>query len=600
MRIVKLTINNYRSFGPQDTSVLFHTRHSLLVGKNNSGKSNVLSALNIVIGTKNPLWIRPLADDFHDPAKPIRITLELGGFNDESKKTLFSLPNITQKQQGALGKKPNDDISIKLNFERSLENLQGSSEEEDGQDTEEQQDRPFEITLWGFKVHRKVEEVRRALCKMLLVPAIRDAGKELSASQWTVYGQLMKEVLRDSPSFEAVRKHLEEVNTDIQRIFSNEKKQVVDGARVVSYVEDIDFQLTKEGDPTELLRNLEVFVTEHGRKLNIQNMGTGTQSAVIIGIFELALRHKTGRNRLFLIEEPEVFVHPHGIRYLGRLLRKMTDDLKNQLIASTHAPALAATFSPQEIIRLGKGDGKTSVHQPHDDSLSDLHFRRMVNAENAEMFMSDGVILVEGDTEKHIFSALGELTLLNPDKPEDAYCDFDKANIAVIRLNGKENLLNYITILNAFDIRFTAVLDKDFTGSTHFRKTCELYDIDCSDIETGKRALKQRNILVSTRGEIEDLIPDGDLAEMLFEYELEQNPGIPDERKPELRASLSAKVKKVKAEHSDKTSKALESLFGGVGKSTYAIRIAEFYRGRDSHPFEGLLRYLYKATSGIN
>ncbi len=599
MRIVKLILNNYRSFGPEDKALLFHTRHSLLVGKNNSGKSNVFSALNILIGAKNPLWIKPSEDDFNDPSKPIRLTLELGGFNDESKKTLFSLPNITKQQQGALGKKPNDDISIILSFERSLEDGQGAFENEDGEDTEEQQEKPFEITLWGFKVHRKVEEIRRVLCKMLLVPAIRDAGKELSASQWTVYGQLMKEVLRDSPSFDTLKKHLEAVNTDIQSVFANEKKQVVEGARVVSYVDDIDFQLTKEGDPTELLRNLEVFVTEHGRKINIQNMGTGTQSAVIIGIFELALNHKAGRNRLFLIEEPEVFVHPHGIRYLGRLLRKITDDLKNQVIASTHAPALAATFSPQEIIRLGKGGGKTSVHQPHDHSLSDLHYRRMVNAENAEMFMSDGVILVEGDTEKHIFSALGELTLLNPDKPEDAYCDFDKANIAVIRLNGKENLLNFITILNAFDIRFTAVLDKDFTGSTHFRKTCEMYGVDYSDGETARKTLKDKHILVSSRGEIEDLIPDSDLIEMLYEYELEQNPEIPDERKPELRASLSAKVKKLKAEHSDKTSKALESIFGGVGKSTYAIRIAEFYRGRESHPFEGLLRYLYRATSGM-
>lgn len=596
MRITKLTINNYRSFGPEDTTLLFHTRHSLLVGKNNSGKSNVFAVLNILIGAKNPLWIKPSEDEFNDHSKPIRLTLEVAGFNDESKKTLFSLPNVTKQQQGALSKKPNNEISIKLCFERTLEKAQSTSGDADDEDTEEQQEKPFEITLWGFKVHRKVEEIRRVLCKMLLVPAIRDAAKELSASQWTVYGQLMKEVLRDSPTFDALKKHLETVNTDIQSIFANEKKQAVEGARVVSYVDDIDFQLTKEGDPTELLRNLEVFVTENGRKINIQNMGTGTQSAVIIGIFELALRHKAGRNRLFLVEEPEVFVHPHGIRYLGSLLRKITDDLKNQVIASTHSPALAATFSPQEIIRLGKVSGKTSVHQPLDDSLSTLHFRRMVNAENAEMFMSDGVVLVEGDTERHLFTALGELTLLNPDKPEEGSCNFDKANIAIVRLNGKENLLNYLTILSAFDIRFAAVLDKDFTESAHFRKTCDMYGVDHTDIEAAKKELKKKDILVSSKGEIEDLIPDQDLLELLIQNELEQNPDIPEAQQTKLKESLSAKIGKAKTNHSDKTSKAFVSLFGGVGKSTYAIHIAEFYRGRDSHPFEALLRYLYKAV----
>jgi len=585
MRITKLTINNYKSFSPNDTSLIYHTPHTLLVGKNNSGKSNVFSALNILIGNKNPLWFKPTEEDFHDPEKPMRITLELGGFNEESRKTLFSLPNITKQQQGALGKKSDADIQIQLSFERILE--------DDG-NAEEQQEKPFEISLWGFKVHRKVEDVRRALCKMLLVPAIRDAGKELSASQWTVYGQLMKEVLRDSPSFDVVKKHLDDVNNDIQSIFENEKKQVVEGARIVSYVEDIDFQLTKEGDPTELLRNLEVFVTENGKKINIQNMGTGTQSAVIIGIFELALKHKAGRNRIFLIEEPEAFIHPHGIRYLGNLLRNITDDVKNQVIASTHSPTLAATFTPQEIIRLEKVDGATSVHQPDTGELSDLHYRRMINADNAELFMSDGVILVEGDTEKHLFTSLSETTLLNSDKPEEGNCNFDRINVAVIKLNGKENLLNYITILNAVDIQFASLLDQDFTESTHFRKTCELFKIDYSDVEMAKTELKKKGVLVSSRGEIEDIIPDDDIVEMLFQYELELNPDIPEDRQSSLRESLSKKVANTKAEYPDKTSKAIESLFGGVGKSTYAIRIAEFYIKRNDHPFEALIRYLYK------
>jgi hypothetical protein len=58
-------------------------------------------------------------------------------------------------------------------------------------------------------------------------------------------------------------------------------------AQVVSYVEDVAFQLTRENNPAELLRYLEIVVTESGgRETNLARMGTGTQSAVIIAMLE--------------------------------------------------------------------------------------------------------------------------------------------------------------------------------------------------------------------------------------------------------------------------------------------------------------------------
>jgi chromosome segregation ATPase len=51
MRIAELKIKNYKSFTDLQ-SIVFHTSHSLLVGKNNAGKSNILSALEILLGKK--------------------------------------------------------------------------------------------------------------------------------------------------------------------------------------------------------------------------------------------------------------------------------------------------------------------------------------------------------------------------------------------------------------------------------------------------------------------------------------------------------------------------------------------------------------------
>ena len=66
MRVTEITIKNYRSFDPAGQTVLFPTLHSALVGKNNSGKSNILKAFDLIFGSKNPAYIKFEEDDYFD------------------------------------------------------------------------------------------------------------------------------------------------------------------------------------------------------------------------------------------------------------------------------------------------------------------------------------------------------------------------------------------------------------------------------------------------------------------------------------------------------------------------------------------------------
>jgi hypothetical protein len=108
-------------------------------------------------------------------------------------------------------------------------------------------------------------------------------GDDLSASRWTPYGELMKAVLEQSPRFETLQGLLGDVNQEITEAFVEQTTKLLSDARVVGYVDDISFQLTKEVNPVELLRNLEIVVTDSGRTISLERLGTGTQSAVIIG-----------------------------------------------------------------------------------------------------------------------------------------------------------------------------------------------------------------------------------------------------------------------------------------------------------------------------
>lgn len=573
MRITKLTIKNYRSFDINSQIIHFPTFHSALVGKNNTGKTNIFNALNLVLGNKNPAYSRFEEEDYFDSTHPLEVEIVISDITATDKGQLFTIPNLTKQQQGALNSKVGDgsaDITFLLR-----KNYEYVPADESGEETENTQD-AFEIKLWGFNVFRKKEDIRKSVIKMLMVPAIRDYQDELSASKWTSYGQLMKEVLENSPHYSDIKTDLTNLNTKIQQVFETEKTKLLEGARIVSYVDDISFQLTKDNSPSELLRNLEIFVKEKTKTFNIEYVGTGTQSAIIIGILELALKNKNSKIKLFCIEEPEAFIHPHGIRYLGSLVKNISKDQNTQVLISTHSLSLTANFEPNEIIRVDKVGGKTVIKQ--NISISNTHFRRFIHQDNAEIFFSDRVLFVEGPTEKHLFGNLDKITKLDSSDPDSINCNFDRINLGVIRLDSVDSIVNYVKIAKAFDIPYSAIVDRDFIDDPSKQNKCkELCAEVGANFQTLDKSrligdLKAKSIIVNSKGEIENIFSDQDIAT------------ITGKRVSDIQA--------IKSRHT-KTSKAFKEIFG-VGKAEYAIVIADYYaQNAQPHPFEDTVRKMY-------
>ena len=107
-----------------------------------------------------------------------------------------------------------------------------------------------------------------------------------------------------------LRALIDNASQQLRAILKEEAATLTKSAKTTAYVDEIDFQLTKDGNPLELLRNLSLAVSYGSRTEDISLSGTGTQSAVIIGVLELCLRHRTRHGiRLFVVEEPELFLH---------------------------------------------------------------------------------------------------------------------------------------------------------------------------------------------------------------------------------------------------------------------------------------------------
>ncbi|MFM2488795.1 AAA family ATPase [Enterococcus avium] len=75
MYISSISLKNFRIFGDQKTKINFNKGLTLLVGENDSGKSAVIDALKIVLGTTDLNWYRIKDSDFNneDITKEIEI-----------------------------------------------------------------------------------------------------------------------------------------------------------------------------------------------------------------------------------------------------------------------------------------------------------------------------------------------------------------------------------------------------------------------------------------------------------------------------------------------------------------------------------------------
>src|SRR5690348_16331372 len=94
MHLSQVKLWNFRKFGSPDDldmerpnlSLTLRKGVNVLVGENDSGKSAIIDAIRIVLGTHSLDWNRVADDDFYQGATHLRIELFLSGMSDQEAK----------------------------------------------------------------------------------------------------------------------------------------------------------------------------------------------------------------------------------------------------------------------------------------------------------------------------------------------------------------------------------------------------------------------------------------------------------------------------------------------------------------------------------
>jgi putative ATP-dependent endonuclease of OLD family len=164
---------------------------------------------------------------------------------------------------------------------------------------------------------------------------------------------------------------------------------------------------------------------------------------------------------MLLIDEPEIALHPNGIRAASRYLYELAKDRSWQVMLTTHSPLFINPFEDNTtIVRLNRTEGNPSPLTYRSESIKfsdeekqQLTLLNTFDQNLSEMFFGQHPIIVEGDTEFAAFIKVMEIE--NEKYPLSV-------RPIVIRARGKFTILPLIKMLNHFKVDFSVLHDSDY------------------------------------------------------------------------------------------------------------------------------------------
>ena len=245
-----------------------------------------------------------------------------------------------------------------------------------------------------------------------------------------------------------------------------EYKSVAKYLKKINYGWDLDYRPEKKGF-------YEFIIKKGNKKFFIGQSSSGEKEIFnfIFGI--LAFVKEEG---LFLVDEPELHLHPAWQKLLIELFIDLSDETKCQFIASTHSPVFINDRTLSDVIRFYKNKDNSTSFVKVDDSVADKsrNVLHIVNSQNNEkMFFADKVILVEGKTDRLIFTKILEIVLKKNNRNQV---------IEVLEVNTREYLEKYREFLSKFGIDNYIIADLDYVEKNGGAEIKNLFKADFKEI----------------------------------------------------------------------------------------------------------------------
>lgn len=476
MHIERISLKNFRSFGPEGQSVAVDPDLTTLVGANGSGKTALMQALQRMFGISNEQrTIR--RQDFHIPSSeedsPSKRTLTL--------EAIVAFPELDD-EDGDHSVIPDffhhmsvTDEEGKLKFRLRLDAEWEDDGSIDGYITSQFR----AVTTWGEPEDADFQNVRpadRSRIQLIYVPATRCATSQVSAF---LKGRLWKAINWS----EQVRSSFTQKATELNESFEGESAISTVTEKLTGRWQELHSagtDSTPKFRPVDLrfeefVRKVEVLLhpDESGRDRSIDELSDGQSSLFHIAMTSATLDVETeilaqpesedflGADlplpslTILALEEPENNLAPY---YLSRIISQISSlvhGLRAQAVLSSHSPSILARIQPTQVrhFRLATELNTTVVRQltlPDEENDAAKYIQQAVRA-YPELYFAKVVVLGEGASEEVILPAISEAMGIS----------IDKSFVAMVPLGGRH--VNHMwRLLTDLQIPFITLLDLDW------------------------------------------------------------------------------------------------------------------------------------------
>lgn len=431
MRITRIIIRNWRSIKEVD---FYPSDITVLVGPNNAGKTNILSAINFLMGDRWPMPANLNDQDFYagDRSRDIYIAL------------YFDHPHYSC-----------------LEFDTRKPQYVLTCFDQNG------------VPVRGFN------GVQRDEIAFVYVDAARSFDRQFGVSRWTMFGQAIRHLHNDLKAYDggsalpplkaALDKAHDILKTDLYAKFEKSLRDAF-AAQLRSSGYDVSFEF-RTIDETNLYRSLYPILIENGQAKSPVEVGSGVRNLLVLALFQAFAESFRG-GAILGIEEPELYLHPHAQRSLAEQIEELAA-LGNQIFISSHsATFLDITLTERIVVvdRCADDDAEvcTSVrtssmpkllalrqrlfpHHPMTEQSLRGFLRNVKSAEMAEPFFARLVVIVEGPSEREALPILLARLGLN----------MDQEGISIVSAGGKTVVDTLAHLYTAHSIPTYVIFDND-------------------------------------------------------------------------------------------------------------------------------------------
>ncbi|NJE55342.1 DUF2813 domain-containing protein [Thermococcus sp. 21S9] len=429
LRLIGLKIKNYRSIKelPEDKEYQEIENFVTIIGKNDAGKSNILNAIRIVLEN-----VRVTKEDFHkNTNENIEISLIFDVTdNDEIMRGINSSGNLPRGQgleaffNKSYKQNPkNSKIKIKRIFEK--EKLKGRNYK--GETVVEYFD---ESKNKWTKIENKglIRTILHALPEVIYISAIRDVIEETTQKSGFLMSKLLSPILekQSEKNRDNEQKSIVELKKELQDAIRKESKKLEEIilAEMAVFSDSIE---KIEIEPNKLQINFSPRIRIKDKHLPngvpLEQRGAGLRSEFLLAMFRAWAEIGAGKGYIILFEEPELYLHPEAQKKMFYALKRISNEA--QVLLTTHSTIFVDRSDLKSIWLIQRENGETKIKTfEKAEGLSEI--LEEIGAAPSDLFLSNGIIYVEGKTEIKVFNKIAK-----------AICPkWEEYNIAIISLGG--------------------------------------------------------------------------------------------------------------------------------------------------------------------